>query len=142
MTEIANLGFFNRGVKDTAFFVIRKTDMPAILVECCFYDAKRDMDIFDADEMAEAIAAGLIGRTIPQQDLFLKVTQKTVLKPSTEQARDLPPETLIDIEEGEYALASAETQEEGHIPVTFPSDSPFHGRTHFVFTGHAQVIAR
>lgn len=142
LTEIVNLGFKNKGVKDTGFFVLRYTNMPAILVECCFCDAKRDMDIFDTDEMAQAIAAGLIGRTITPKNLFLQITEKTVLKPSTEQASDLPPESLIEIDEGEYALASVETQEEGHIPVIFPNDSPFQGRTHFVFTGQAKVIAR
>ncbi len=139
VTEIANLGFVNRGVKDTAFFVLRKTAMPAILVECCFCDSSRDMKIFDADEMAEAIAIGLIGRINPPPNPILKVTQNTVLKPSTEQSSNLPPETLIDITVGEYTLASAETQEEGHIPVTFPVGSPFHGRTHFVFKGHANI---
>lgn len=142
VTEIANLGFKNRGVKNTAFFVLKNTNMPAILVECCFCDSSRDMNIFNADDMAEAIASGLIKRNIPEQNLFLKVTEKTVLKPSTDQASDLPSESLINIEKGEYVIVSAETQEEGHIPVTFPSNSSFYGRTQFIFKGHAQVIVR
>jgi N-acetylmuramoyl-L-alanine amidase len=35
--------------------------MPAILIECCFCDAKVDMDLFDVEKMAEAIKDGLIG---------------------------------------------------------------------------------
>ncbi len=61
LKEIVNLGFKNRGVKSTAFFVIKNTSMPAILVECCFCDSKADMNLFDAEKMAEAIKVGLIG---------------------------------------------------------------------------------
>lgn len=58
--EIAKLGFFNRGVKDGGgYFVIRNTAMPAILIECCFCDSKRDMDMYDVQKMATAIVEGL-----------------------------------------------------------------------------------
>ncbi len=60
--EISNLGFFNRGVKDQpAFYVLRGTTMPAILVEMCFCDSARDMALFDAEKMALAIVKGLTG---------------------------------------------------------------------------------
>ncbi len=60
LSEICELGFFNRGVKDGSnLFVVKNTTAPAILVECCFCDSKRDMDLFDAEKMADAIVRGL-----------------------------------------------------------------------------------
>lgn len=60
VNEIAKLGFFNRGVKDgSGFYVVKNTAMPAILIECCFCDNKRDMELFDAEKMATAIVRGL-----------------------------------------------------------------------------------
>ena len=59
--KIAALGYFNRGVKDGSYlYVVKNTSMPAILVECCFCDSQRDMNLFNADKMAAAIVAGLI----------------------------------------------------------------------------------
>lgn len=60
LSEIIELGFFNRGVKDgSKLFVVKNTNAPAILIECAFCDSARDMKLFDAEEMASAIARGL-----------------------------------------------------------------------------------
>ncbi len=60
LSEIIELGFFNRGVKDgSKLFVVKNTSAPAILIECAFCDSARDMKLFDAEKMAEAIARGL-----------------------------------------------------------------------------------
>lgn len=59
--EICKLGFKNRGVKDGShLFVVRETEAPAILVECCFCDNQKDMEIFNPELMAEAIVKGLL----------------------------------------------------------------------------------
>jgi N-acetylmuramoyl-L-alanine amidase len=61
--EISLLGFFNRGVKSGShLYVIRNTDMPAVLVEMCFIDSQRDVALFDAESMADAICLGLTGK--------------------------------------------------------------------------------
>jgi N-acetylmuramoyl-L-alanine amidase len=63
LENIVRLGFYNRGVKDGShLFVLKNTDMPAILIECCFIDSRRDMDLFDAEKMANAIVRGLTGQ--------------------------------------------------------------------------------
>ncbi|MEH2069908.1 MAG: N-acetylmuramoyl-L-alanine amidase [Nostoc sp.] len=63
LDEIVKLGFFNRGVKSGShLFVLKNTDMPAILVECCFVDSAKDMNLFNAEAMANAIVKGLIGK--------------------------------------------------------------------------------
>ena len=60
--EIVKLGFFDRGVKNGAhMYVLRHTAAPAILVECCFCDARVDMDRYLAEPMANAIVKGLTG---------------------------------------------------------------------------------
>ena len=54
--NIAALGYKNRGIKDgSGLYVIKHTKAPAILVECCFIDNKRDTEKYNAYKMAEAI---------------------------------------------------------------------------------------
>lgn len=61
--KISALGFFNRGVKNGShLFVLRETNMPAVLVEMCFIDSQKDMSMFDAEKMANAICLGLTGK--------------------------------------------------------------------------------
>ncbi|MBG1271172.1 N-acetylmuramoyl-L-alanine amidase [Nostoc sp. WHI] len=63
LDQIIKLGFFNRGVKSGShLFVLRNTDMPAILVECCFIDSAKDMNLFEPEAMANAIVKGLTGK--------------------------------------------------------------------------------
>ena len=58
--EIAALGFKNRGVKiRTDLYVLRRTNSPAMLVECCFVDDKDDVKLYDAKKMAAAIVDGI-----------------------------------------------------------------------------------
>lgn len=60
LPEIVKLGFANRGVKDGShLFVINKTVMPAILIECAFCDSPKDMDNYDTEKMATAIFMGV-----------------------------------------------------------------------------------
>jgi N-acetylmuramoyl-L-alanine amidase len=63
LNEIVRLGFFNRGVKSGShLYVLRNTNMPAILVECCFVDSPRDMNIYEPEATANAIVRGLTGQ--------------------------------------------------------------------------------
>ncbi|MDM9581538.1 MULTISPECIES: N-acetylmuramoyl-L-alanine amidase [unclassified Nostoc] len=63
LDEIVKLGFFNRGVKSGShLFVLKNTDMPAILIECCFLDSQKDMNLFNPEAMANAIVKGLTGK--------------------------------------------------------------------------------
>lgn len=59
--ELSKLGFYDRGVKSRRFYVLRHTAMPAILIEGAFCDSSRDMALFDAQKMADAITRGLVG---------------------------------------------------------------------------------
>ncbi|MBW4598724.1 MAG: N-acetylmuramoyl-L-alanine amidase [Calothrix sp. FI2-JRJ7] len=64
VNEISALGFINRGVKDGShLYVVRSTSMPAVLVEGCFIDSMRDIALYEAEHMANAIVLGLCGKT-------------------------------------------------------------------------------
>lgn len=59
--QIAALGFRNRGVKTRKdLYVLRRTNSPAMLIECCFVDDKDDVTLYNAKKMAAAIAAGIL----------------------------------------------------------------------------------
>lgn len=54
--NIAALGYKNRGIKDgSKFYVVKNTKAPAVLVECCFVDNKKDAEKYNAYKIAEAI---------------------------------------------------------------------------------------
>lgn len=58
--NISDLGFKNRGVKDgSKFYVIKKTNMQALLIEVCFVDSLYDTALYHklgAKKIAKAIA--------------------------------------------------------------------------------------
>ncbi|HBB34351.1 MAG TPA: N-acetylmuramoyl-L-alanine amidase [Cyanobacteria bacterium UBA8803] len=142
LKEIVKLGFKNRGVRSTAFFVIKNTSMPAILIECCFCDSRADMNLFDAEEMAEAIKVGLIGDsddTSAPQPGILQISQATVLKPSTEQATDLNRETLVNITPGNFPVLDFR-YEERHYWVKWKDKSQRNRDEHFIFDEHGKVV--
>lgn len=61
--RLSRLGFINRGVIERPnLVVLKRTKMPAILVEAGFIDSDRDNALFDErfDEIANAIAMGII----------------------------------------------------------------------------------
>ena len=139
LTEITKLGFPSRGIKSANFIVLKNTNMPAILVECCFCDSPRDMANFDAEEMAEAIKVALIGQPAAKKKYVLEITTQTRLKPSTEQAADLPKESCIEIQPGKYPIVDF-SSEESHYFVEWPDSSKGNRKDHFVYEHHANVI--
>ncbi|BAZ68810.1 cell wall hydrolase/autolysin [Fischerella sp. NIES-4106] len=96
--------------------------------------------------MAEAIKDGLIGESDADEPkpaegkkYLLKVTQKTVLKPSTEQSSEIPKEALVDIEPGEYPILDF-GYEERHYWVKWIDKSKANRDEHFIFDAYAKVI--
>lgn len=67
--EIAKLGFNDRGVKySSGLYVLRNTESPAMLIECCFVDDKDDAQLYDYMSMAKAIVYGITGRKVAQSN--------------------------------------------------------------------------
>lgn len=144
LNNIAKQGFTNRGVKSKMFQVIRNTKCPAMLVECCFCDSKRDMDLFDADEMAQAIASGLLNKDITGStgsdpvidDLKVELTVifDTVLKPSTYQSNEIDARELQPIAPGDYQVALL-AEEENHYCIRFPGQE----KEWFIYSEHCTI---
>lgn len=64
--KISNaLGIRNRGVKVSKnLYVLRKTNSPALLVECCFVDNATDKAHWNADKCAKAIVEGILNKSV------------------------------------------------------------------------------
>ena len=61
---VSALGFDNRGVKySTGLYVLKHTNSPAMLIECCFVDDEDDIALYNYKTMATAIVKGITGKT-------------------------------------------------------------------------------
>lgn len=61
----SKLDVTNRGVKyNQGLYVLNSTISPALLVECSFVDDKDDANLWDANACGDAIASGILGRSI------------------------------------------------------------------------------
>ncbi|MDJ0694552.1 N-acetylmuramoyl-L-alanine amidase [Mastigocoleus sp. MO_188.B34] len=140
LNQILKLGFTNRGVKYSGFYVIKNTFMPAILIECCFISSSEDMQKFNADKMALAIVNGLVGEDV-REDITgkLRINVSTYAKPNSEQSEDLEPELLYLLEPGDYA-AKLIGDEESHFVVEFVDRQLGDRDTHYVYSGHCEFL--
>lgn len=76
---IAALGYKNRGVKtSTSLYVIKHTNSPSMLIECCFVDDKDDVEIYNYKTMAEAIVRGITGKNPTSKSYKVKVSSQTL----------------------------------------------------------------
>lgn len=93
------LGFTNRGIKDgSGLYVIRNTVAPAMLVECCFCDSEEDMQLYNADSIANAIVNGLAG-TLEVETPAPVVTPPTIKPPVVE-----PPTPVVEKKTWEHYI--------------------------------------
>ncbi|HHD2753306.1 TPA: N-acetylmuramoyl-L-alanine amidase [Clostridium perfringens] len=63
-SKLVQYGYRDRGVKVGNLYVIKNTNAPALLIECCFIDSSSDIAKFNAKSIAKAIAEGLLDKTI------------------------------------------------------------------------------
>lgn len=62
LNAICSLGFKNRGIKtNKKLGFLRRTKAPAMLIECCFVNSKKDIAFYNPHEMAAAIVYGITG---------------------------------------------------------------------------------
>ncbi|MBW4671644.1 MAG: N-acetylmuramoyl-L-alanine amidase [Cyanomargarita calcarea GSE-NOS-MK-12-04C] len=138
LEQLVALGFRNRGVKILNFFVLTNTNMPAILIECCFCDSPIDMAKYNAVAIANAITKGLTDKSGDSKPQTLVVKQPTFLKPSTEQVQNLPAGSCISLAPGNYPILNSYF-EENHYLVEWIDSSKANRREHFIFAGHCQI---
>ena len=50
----------DRGVKTATFWVLRKTKMPAVLIECGFMTNRKELELLKSDEYRESIADAIV----------------------------------------------------------------------------------
>ena len=70
-TNIAALGFRNRGIKDGKnLAVVRRSDAKAMLIEVCFVDTEdaNEYKRIGADKFAEAICSGILGTAVQSKE--------------------------------------------------------------------------
>ena len=80
---ISDLGFKNRGLKySTSLYVLKNTKSPSLLIECCFVDDIDDINIYNADKMAQAIVKGITNVSFVQNTI-----QNSSIKPSINQKK-------------------------------------------------------
>jgi N-acetylmuramoyl-L-alanine amidase len=61
--EISKLGYHNRGISiRDDLYVLKETNAPALLVECCFVDDADDVKLYSYHAMAKAICKGILNR--------------------------------------------------------------------------------
>lgn len=62
LNAICSLGFKNRGLKvNKKLGFLRRTNAPAMLIECCFVSSEKDVCLYNPHEMAAAIVYGITG---------------------------------------------------------------------------------
>lgn len=64
LSNLSAIGYVNRGVKydQRGLYVLKNTDMPAMLIECAFIDSEEDMQRYNAENIANAIVNGIINQ--------------------------------------------------------------------------------
>ena len=112
-------GFHNRGVKQAKFSVLRRTSMPAILVELAFINNEAENAKLDSefDRIADAIASALlsfVGKTL---------TPATTQPPETEPPTTEPKATKPQITNPPETKPQATNPPETTPPATSPPET-------------------
>lgn len=96
----AALGLPSRGAKtNQLFYWLRHTEMPAILVECCFVDSERDAEAWrrvGPKAVARAIADAVVGEAAQPSP------EVPVPQPAPEAPEPAPERRYLSIEPGRY----------------------------------------
>ena len=91
---ITKLGTANRGVKERSdLVVLRKTSMPAVLVETAFIDNKDDAELLRErqEDFAQAIFEGIAGERVKEET----VVEQTVMKiPGNVYVQEMSPDSF------------------------------------------------
>lgn len=122
-------GFHNRGVKQANFSVLRRTSMPAILVELAFINNEAENAKFDSefDRIADAIASALlsfVGKTLTPATTQPPETEPPTTEPkATEPPTTEPKATKPQITNPPETKPQATNPPETTPPATSPPET-------------------
>lgn len=122
-------GFHNRGVKQAKFSVLRRTSMPAILVELAFINNEAENAKLDSefDRIADAIASALlsfVGKTLTPATTQPPETEPPTTEPkATEPKATEPPATKPQITNPPETKPQATNPPETTPPATSPPET-------------------
>lgn len=122
-------GFHNRGVKQANFSVLRRTSMPAILVELAFINNEAENAKLDSefDRIADAIASALlsfVGKTLTPATTQPPETEPPTTEPkATEPKATEPPTTEPKATEPKATKPQATNPPETTPPATSPPET-------------------
>ncbi|MGB6301090.1 MAG: N-acetylmuramoyl-L-alanine amidase [Rivularia sp. (in: cyanobacteria)] len=147
LNNICELGYRRRGIKIGSFAVLRLTKMPAMLVECCFITNQSDVNKYNINDFAKAIAKGILGgqyininkEKIINESIKLNVETDTYLKLETEQMSALDPHQYLPIKKGTYNCLLV-GDEEGHYLIKDIEDFVDEEKEYFIYHGHCKII--
>lgn len=120
-------GFHNRGVKQAKFSVLRRTSMPAILVELAFINNEAENAKLDSefDRIADAIASALlsfVGKTLTPATTQPPETEPPTTEPKATEPKATKPQITNPPETTPPATSPPETSvSETTAPVTQPA---------------------
>ena len=120
-------GFHNRGVKQAKFSVLRRTSMPAILVELAFINNEAENAKLDAefDRIADAIASALlsfVGKTLTPATTQPPETEPPTTEPKATEPKATKPQITNPPETTPPATSPPETSvSETTAPETQPA---------------------
>ena len=117
-------GFHNRGVKQANFSVLRKTSMPAILIELAFINNEAENAKLDAefDRIADAIASALlsfVGKTLAPETTQPPETDP----PTTEPPATDPPTTEPEVTDPPTTKPPVTEPPKSDPPATRPQET-------------------
>ena len=113
-SEIAALGFRNRGVKySSGLYVLKNTKAPAMLIECCFVDDRDDVELYHYRKMASAIVRGITGKNAGTADVGPDNQKKEEQGTGQEAETETEKAPLYRVQAGAYTIkANAEAMKE------------------------------
>lgn len=59
------------GIEASNLFIVKNTNMPCVVVECAFIDSVKDMNMYNADLIANAIVKAVIGVITPSNSVLV-----------------------------------------------------------------------
>lgn len=91
LNNLCDLGFTNRGIKGSNLYVVNKTNAPAMLIEICFVDNAKDIELYTKlgnNKIADSIVRGLVRETSTVSNINTPTKKETNTTACNSHLRD------------------------------------------------------